>query len=54
MAFQKKGNRPIDYFVSIDISDNYPQNAGMWKASLDASEDIGIVMLLFPYLRTVT
>ena len=48
------GRRLIDSFVSIDISDNYPKNARMGIASLDASEYIGIVMLLFPYLRTVS
>jgi hypothetical protein len=31
---------------TIDISDDYPQNAGMRIASLDASEDLSIVMLL--------
>ena len=30
---------------TIDISDNYPQNASI--ALLNASEDLGIVMLFF-------
>jgi hypothetical protein len=32
--------------LHIDISDNYHQNAIMGIASLDASGDLGIVMLL--------
>jgi len=49
-----EGRRLIDSSISIDISDNYPQNANMGIASLDASEYIGIVMLLFLSLGTVT
>jgi len=45
MAFQKKAIDRFDYFVSIDISDNYPQNAGMGKASLNVSQGLDIGML---------